>query len=350
MGKIHRIDWGVTQFVDVAGVARPLRGVVLEDRAQYKEQRAALDDLLAGLDNPHPIALWNTNQRFRSLCTNLLLLAGVEVGWAIAPKQRQQKIWGLILPYEVADGRVCRGLIDEQEFAPDGLWEAVTGDPNNAPKDTAQIEREAFSSLRFRDALGRSIELQPLPAPGHRRMEALVDLSLTFEGNDLRALYDDEPEFRAILHEILALWRLTPQQLTFGQAARLVFDNSGAMAYLRQLQYPPVHAPRRGDPLPEDEDPIDSVIALLMSEGAGLIDAIKAVSAIPYPQLQSILRSRGRMLEDAQARTKGKRGAVRAPAKVPENASARLEALLQRPPLQGGQLRQGEALGSIAQL
>lgn len=290
--QIHPVDFRRVSFLDVDGQPCPIPGIALSSRARYRTARAELDTLLASTRKEHPLHLWNTDPGFQGLVKELLSLAGIDWQRVVDARNRQQIIWGVVLPYE-KDGSLYQGVLDELEFAPTELW--ARGEKPQ-PDGSAPPEVPSYDALWLDLLDGTERLLNPLPLAQHRLFEGWLNLLQGYSG-DLRAVYDSDPTFCRVLHNLLSLWDISPAQVSFSMAAQLILSPG----YLMRLQFPSEKPDGDAKPLPQDESPTDALLSLMSIEGMGP-DWLR----LPYPQLRAVMKSRGRLLREARGDSKVK--------------------------------------------
>lgn len=285
-------------FADVHGVFRSIRGVPLSRRPEFiRLHQQACDRYLSWLDTEKPWEeLW-AHQPFRSAVNDLLAMAHLKMDWLISDDQSINHAPQLLFYYP-RDGKLFIGDWIAWEFP--GASTGGGGESFSNEKG----EAEAFSSLIITDVNGSPAELFPLTATDYYRFVDLMEALQPMMDQGFHYAYDSNEIARRLVNESLRLFGLDPDRVSASLAIELLFadweDKDGGRAYLPgwlyQLCNPPMKIDK-GDPLPEGEHPYHALIASAWGD-AGLMDAIAAVSSIPYPDLIGVMHSRSRMIRE----------------------------------------------------
>lgn len=246
------------------------------------------DDLWADID-------------FRSNIIEILDLAHIKAEWLIT--RQINLIPQLLLSY----------ANHSQEYMGDwATWEMPSTQISDATVDTAELQ--AFSSLLFTDIHGIAIELFPLSASSYYRFMDLMEAMESMGGAGFHEAYDLNPLYARLVNEALALFELSPCQVSASLSIELLLydwiEENGARLYmpgwLHQLCNPTIEYKVNSKPLPKGENPHHALIAAMWDGQQTLRDAIEDVNALPYPVLRSILASRERMINDITKKRDGK--------------------------------------------
>ena len=185
----------------------------------------------------------------------------------------------------------------------------------------AAIKRARIDEIWFPDRNNIQRKIRGLSLHSRKRFEALLDVvreiyNGQFRGKSIAAAYDTDRDFAFACDECLQLFGLRPDWFSISHLNALLFsyrepDGASGDGLLVQLEFSQPEPEAEGEeskPLPPNENPYHAAIASLWlaQPKAPLQEILKQVGALDSAQnglcwadLQSILRSRNRMIRES---------------------------------------------------
>ena len=289
---IKVVDLTVAEFQDVSGVQRSFMGCPLSKRGELgdalKEAWRIFEDnpdcKIDEIDKAAPLI------KTSELC-------GLEWGWLHS--EQGSLVHEFLFVYE-KDGQLYQGDLEAIEF---GYKHASPQPPEPLDIQPRFNQTEFFDELWFKDCHDQLTKVvEPDIYQVHRFRDLLQILPLTSIGES----WDTDDIAREIITEILGLFELSPNSISAPMANSLILSVDTAPGYLFQLI---ATAPSEdAEPLPDGETVRDATIAALMNERVPLNVVMDSVRGVSQKQLESILRSRKRMVDAAMEQAKSKSG------------------------------------------
>ena len=282
---IRIVNIATAQFVDINGVGRFLYGCPLSKREELSQ---ALLTLLTS----------KSEQDILQQSLTILELLNIPTPWVhnASSSLLDQILWG----YE-KDGQHYRGDIEALEFG----YRYTTLEPAQPPLDPPR-QTVFFDELWFKDCCGQLCKVKDLDIFKCDRFQDLSQLLINLLGDvSLQEAWDTDDFAREVIAESLDLFGLSPNQLSASMAAKLLISDDWLPGHLHQLLASrPEKDPKR---LPQGETALGSTIAGFISEHYPVDAAVSSLKGIGQKQLNSIIKSRNRMIEEMLAKQKGQR-------------------------------------------
>lgn len=304
-------------FNDLTGTLRTSVGCPLSCRGELSQ---LLADVLSIFEaNPNlDIGELLEIEDFKASCDLILPMLQIELGWVHSDKG--SIIPELLLIYE-QDGQVYRNWIESLEFS--YRHTKAEGEP---PKIEKSDER--FSELWFIDCQGQLVKLVEPCIFSVQRMGELIGFIVGQSHGGFAEAYDTNAIVRAATDECLELFGLGSHQVSASAFTELFLTTNHEYrpgqyvllpGWVQQLCQDR-QSSNDGEPLPANENGLDATIAALMSDRYPLDVTMEMMRGVSGSQLRSILRSRSRMIKDAQddakASSTGKKKAKKMDAKT----------------------------------
>ena len=289
---IKVVDLTAAEFQDISGVQRSFCGCPLAKRGELAE--ALRETWKIFEDNP--------DSKISEIDETAPLIKALELcglQWSWVHSEQASLVHEFLFAYE-KEGQIYRGDLEAIEFG----YKHTSPQPP-APLDIQPrfTQTEFFDELWLKDCHGQLTKVvEPDIYQVHRFRELLQILPLTSIGES----WDADDIAREVITEILGLFGLSPSGISASMANSLILSVDNAPGYLLQLI---ATAPSEdAEPLPDGETVRDATIAALMNERLPLNVVMDSVRGVGQKQLESILRSRKRMVDTAMEQAKSKSG------------------------------------------
>ncbi|MEM9263948.1 MAG: hypothetical protein AAGA46_00315 [Cyanobacteria bacterium P01_F01_bin.13] len=293
---IKVINLAAAQFADVNGNGRFLYGCPLTERETLSDALLSLKEI-GGKNADSTIAELLELEGFCAQLEVAAKVTGLDMDWLW--NGEKDLIFELMIGYE-KDGSIYCGDVESIEFG----YRYATAVPANPPLDMPK-QTKFFDELWFYDCLGCLRKITDLDIYQCERFGDLNGLLSNMIGErSIGEAWDAEPLIKEIVSGLLALFGLSPDVISASMAEKLLISDEWLPGYLHQLLTD--RPSKDAKPLPPNESPLHAAIAGFVSEHYPLNVAIESLKGVSQKRLNGIIKSRNRMIEEAQAA--GKKG------------------------------------------
>ena len=153
------------------------------------------------------------------------------------------------------------------------------------------------------DARGQRVKLSPLTLSARRRfikLQAFIsEVQAGMPDLTVSDLYDADDDFKCAMDECLALYGLSPDNVSLAILVQLFFTYEGAAGLCWQLDFSPRQ--KEGKLLDPDQDPYHHAIAAVWSfmPTLSLTDVMGVIEAVPWQDLEGIVEARNIQAQEA---------------------------------------------------